>query len=558
MARTTPRADTCAKPSRTVNRVLIIGGYGGFGARLARRLAANAWTVLVAGRQVAKARDFCANVPNAIAVRVDRDEDIGAVLVDYHPDLVIDAAGPFQGSHYRVAEACIQRGVAYLDLADARDFVHGISRLDSKAREMRVPVITGASSVPALSGAVIRHLAKDMTDVRAVEIAISASNRATIGASVIAGILSYVGKPVRLWRGRRWTTAIGWRETRRQQFAVNGVKPLSRLTALADVPDHDSVPASIPGKPAVTFMAGPEFAFQLRALRLLSWVIEKGWVTSPPPGANLLHRLLGLTAGLGSDRSAMTVSVKGFVDEQALVRRWTLIAEIGDGPEIPVLAAELLSAKIRKKEIAPGAWHAGNLLDLKAFAPLFAALSIRCGLVAEPYEPVYRRIMGARFDSLPVAIQALHELIGDDGAAGRAVVTRGRSRVAKLICSLMRFPPAGTSELHVAFSEHNGIERWERDFGGRRFASEMRQSGNLLEERFGPLRFYFDLLASDAGLEMLLRKWSIFHIPLPLSIAPRSRAIEFVEDGKFSFDVAIAIPWFGALVHYKGHLTRAQ
>ncbi len=336
------------------------------------------------------------------------------------------------------------------------------------------------------------------------------------------------------------------------------MRALSRLTALADVPDHDSVRASVPGKPAVTFRAGPEFAFQLRAIRVLSWLIEKGWLTSPPPGTRLLRRLHGLTAALGSDRSAMAVSVKGFVGKQAVVHRWTLIAENGDGPEIPVLAAELVSAKIRDKKILAGAWHAGNLLELNDFTPLFADLSIRCETVAEPYEPVYRRIMGTQFDSLPAAIRALHELVGDDGAAGLAVVTRGRSRVANLICRIMRFPPTGESELHVAFSEHNGIERWQRDFGGKRFASEMRQSGNLLEERFGPLRFYFDLCASDAGIEMLLRKWSVFRIPLPLAIAPRSRAVESVEDGKFSFDVSIAMPVFGALVRYKGHLVKPQ
>lgn len=539
-----------------MNRVLIIGGYGGFGARLARRLAANAWTVLVAGRQMTRAQNFCHDVANTIAVRLDRNEDFSTVLVDYHPDLVIDAAGPFQGSDYHVVEACIQHGVAYLDLADARDFVGGISCLDSKAREKHVPVITGASSVPALSGAVIRHLAEDMTDVRAVEIAISASNRATIGASVIAAILSYAGKPVRLWRGRRWTTAIGWQELRRQRFAVDGVQALSRLTALADVPDHDSVPASFAGTPAVTFMAGPEFAIQLRAIRVLSWLIDKGWLTSPPPGTKLLRILHGFTARFGSDRSGMIVSVKGFAGKQAVVHRWTLIAENGDGPEIPVLAAELLSAKIREKTILPGASHAGSLLELNEFIPLFAALSIRCEIVAEPYVPVYRRVMGTQFDVLPAAIPALHELVGDDGAAGHAMVTRGRSRVAKLICGIMGFPPAGESELHVAFSERDGIERWERDFNGRRFASEMRQRGNLLEERFGPLRFYFDLCASDAGLEMQLRKWSVFRIPLPLLIAPRSRAVESVENGKFRFDVSIDMPLFGPLVRYKGHLTR--
>jgi hypothetical protein len=48
------------------------------------------------------------------------------------PHLVIDAAGPFQGSDYRVPSACIAAAIPYLDLADARDFVCGIGALDSE------------------------------------------------------------------------------------------------------------------------------------------------------------------------------------------------------------------------------------------------------------------------------------------------------------------------------------------------------------------------------------------------------------------------------------------
>ena len=95
--------------------------------------------------------------------------------------------------------------------------------------------------------------------MRAVEIAISASNHATAGASIAAAILSYVGRPVRLWRGRRWDRGWGWQELRRETFRVEGAGDLrNRWLAIADVPDHDLLPESLPGRPAVVFRAGTE------------------------------------------------------------------------------------------------------------------------------------------------------------------------------------------------------------------------------------------------------------------------------------------------------------
>ena len=121
---------------------------------------------------------------------------------------------------------------------DGRGFVTGIGVLDKAARSAGVPVVAGASSVPALSGAVVRALAAEDA-VRQVEIAISASNRAVAGRSVAAAILSYVGKPIALWRGRRADTGIGWQELRRECFTLAGARPLRRRVALADVPDSE-------------------------------------------------------------------------------------------------------------------------------------------------------------------------------------------------------------------------------------------------------------------------------------------------------------------------------
>jgi hypothetical protein len=314
-----------------VKRVLIFGGYGGFGARLSRRLLERGHIVLVAGRSGARGAAFCAGHPGAEAVVADRNDDVARTIADHRPDLVIDAAGPFQGSDYRVPLACAAASVPYLDLADARSFVGGFDMLDAAARAGGVALVSGASSVPALSGAVALELAKGLDRITSVDIAISASNRATAGASVASAILSYVGQPLAVWRGGRWGRTWGWQEVRRMRFDVAGVPPLERRwVALADIPDHDVLPAILPGRPAVTFRAGTELAVQTLGLWLLSWPVR--WLRRGPISglAPLLLPLQRLTRAFGSDQSAMMVTLKGFAGPTGVERRWTLIASDGD------------------------------------------------------------------------------------------------------------------------------------------------------------------------------------------------------------------------------------
>jgi hypothetical protein len=63
-------------------------------------------------------------------------------------------------------------------------------------------------------------------------------------------------------------------------------------------------------------------------------------------------------------------------------------------------------------------------------------------------------------------------------------------------------------------------------------------------------------LVIDGGrLRLVLRRWSIFGIALPLSLAPRSNTYEHVEDGRFRFHVEISHPLTGLIVRYRGWLV---
>ena len=537
-----------------VIRILVIGGYGGFGGRLSRRLVAAGHHVIVGGRDGEKAARFCAGLTTAEPAEVDRTANLGPLLADLRPDLVIDAAGPFQNSGYAAPEACIAAGVHYLDLADGRDFVTGIEGLDEAARTAGVVVISGASTLPALSGALARHLSADLDSVAKVEMALSASARSTANSSIVRGILSYVGHPLPLWLGRRVQKGYGWQRLRRHTYTVAGVRPLRCWVALADVPDLELLPSMLSGRPSVEFRAGTDNNLHMLFLWLASWPVRWGWLRSLRPATSWLLALQRLTSFARGERSAMQMTVNGRAAGRPRKLQWTLIADHFHGPEIPTIAAVLLADDIAAGRLQPSASHAGSLLSVDRFAEPFARLSICQQVIEQDLSPLYQRLMGERFGALPRAVREMHQVHGDAGAAGEGTVGTGEHAFARLLCRLMRFPPAGTHPLHVAFMERDGVETWTRDFGGHCFQSRVEQSGAHVTERFGPIRFAFDLPSDDHGLRMVLRRWSIFAIPLPLLLAPRIEAREWEQDGRFRFSVDVAMPAIGPVIRYAGWL----
>jgi len=535
-----------------VREVLVLGGYGGFGGRVALLLAEAGYAVIVAGRSAASARAFCGRRPDLPfrPLALDRASGLGGET----PWLVVDAAGPFQGSDYRLAEACIAAGCHYLDIADARDFVCGIGVLDEAARAAGVTIISGASSLPALSTAVCDRLALGLDRVSAIDAALSASNRIAGGASVTRAILSYVGKPVRLWRGQAWRRAFGWQELGRVRYALAGHRPLRRLVALCEVPDLNLLPELYTGRPAVRLRAGTEIGLQNILLWLLSWPVRWGWLRSglvlTSPGL-WLQRLMGR---IGGDRSAMSIMLKGWQGEAAVRRKWTILAEQGDGPWIPALAVPLLAGKLAQG-LPPGARTAAGCLTLEEFEKAFARFAIITGIEESRSEPLYARVMGEDFARLPPAVRALHLVHGDLAASGMAEVIRGTNVLARLIGRVMGFPSAAAQvPVSVWMREEGGVETWRRDFGGICFESRLARRGSLLVERFGAISFAMALKREPDGLSMPFRHWGIGPVPMPRFLLPRGTAREYEADGRVHFDVPIALPLIGPVIHYKGWL----
>jgi hypothetical protein len=143
-------------------------------------------------------------------------------------------------------------------------------------------------------------------------------------------------------------------------------------------------------------------------------------------------------------------------------------------------------------------------------------------------------------------------------AAGEAIVERGVHPLAGPIANLIGFPKQGSSALRVEFRADSRGEIWRRSFGRQSFESVQYagrgRSDALLCERFGPLEFAMALVLDGSVLRLVLRRWSVLGLALPLWLAPRSVAFEHEQDGKFHFHVEIGHPLVGLIVRYRGFL----
>jgi hypothetical protein len=172
--------------------------------------------------------------------------------------------------------------------------------------------------------------------------------------------------------------------------------------------------------------------------------------------------------------------------------------------------------------------------------------------------PLYRRLLGPRFESLPARVRELHDLDRATVWAGRADVERGRSVASRMVATLFGLPPAGRGQaLRVTFEPRGDKEVWCRAFGPAVFRSVQYERAGLLRERVGPSTFIFALDVSAEGMALVLKGVRCLGVPLPRLLAPGVRTFESERDGRYHFEVEAKLPLLGPIVRYSGWLERA-
>lgn len=335
--------------------VLIVGGYGAFGARVAERLSGERELRLVlAGRSASAAGEAADTLRRTASAEVasaavDALRPAMSELAGLAPAVIINASGPFQSQNYALAEAAITLGAHYIDLADARAFVTGIIALDDRAKAAGVLVASGASSVPAIAAALIDDELPNFTRLDAIHHGITPANGYDPGIATTASILGGIGKPMRVWHDGAWQTVHGWQGLWRYRFPGLG----TRFMADCDVPDLDAFPQRYPSARSVRFSAGLEVPIFQLSLWLLAGAARAGLLPRPERLASPLMWLKRRLRFLGSDAGGMFIELTGLgLDGKPAKRTVVLIARNNEGPYVPAIASAILARKLVREELS--------------------------------------------------------------------------------------------------------------------------------------------------------------------------------------------------------------
>jgi len=534
-------------------KVVVLGGYGVFGGRLARLLLADGLDVVVAGRSLAKAKAFTAEHGGAaLALDLTDPSALRDVLVP--GDVVVDAAGPFQAyADYGLARLAVECGCHALDLSDDADFTAGISELDAAAKAAGVAVLSGVSTVPALSSAVIEALRGGLNEITLIESAILPGNRAPRGRAVMAAILSQVGRPIKTWRNGAWRELHAWSGSETRQLP----KGLRRVASPIGAPDLALFPKAYEAR-SVLFRAGLELPLMHHSLRLLGWAHRKGLLPRLDLFTTPLLWAAELMKGFGSDQGGMVVRVAGRDAQGAAVTGgWRLHMGQGKGPFVPAVPALLVIRRLMAEDLPPGARPALADFTLAEAEAVLAELNGSFDRDAPDATPLFEQALGAElWARMPASWRRTHDVWDLNTMTGEARVTRGSGVGAKLVAALFRFPPAReTTPVSVRMERVGQTEIWTRDFDGQRFRSVLSYSGpDVVRERFGPFTFQMSLPVRNGQMGMPVTHGWFLGLPMPKALLPCSETREYDEDGVFRFDVKLSAPLVGMIVHYEGWL----
>lgn len=265
--------------------------------------------------------------------------------------------------------------------------------------------------------------------------------------------------------------------------------------------------------------------------------------------------------GFGTDCGGLRIDLDG---HQAR-RTWSVIAEGGDGPFIPITPAAALVRKLAREDVRQrGAMPCVGLLSLAEIETEWWRAHLRIasgwGEDESTLRPsLYRRVLGANYDQMSAAGRAFHDAVHKDWH-GRCSVD-GPVTLAGRVLAWMFGLPSETRDAPIAVTLHvrGDGETWVRRVAGRTMRSHQfigaRKPPMWIVEKFGPLAFDLAVSVFAGRLELAMSGMRFAGLPLPRPLWPLVEASETEEGGRFCFDVDIGLPLIGRLVRYRGWIT---
>jgi short subunit dehydrogenase-like uncharacterized protein len=169
---------------------MIYGASGYTGRLVAREAVALGERPVLAGRSAEKVRRVAdeLGLPWVAFDLGDRAAAVGALR---GVELVLLAAGPFDGLAQPMMDACLEAGTHYTDLDNELPVFEAAEARDGRARERGVAIVPGIGFGTIATGSLVKRVVAEVPDANRLECAVHIATTgagAGTGESVLAGI----------------------------------------------------------------------------------------------------------------------------------------------------------------------------------------------------------------------------------------------------------------------------------------------------------------------------------------------------------------------------------
>jgi saccharopine dehydrogenase-like NADP-dependent oxidoreductase len=175
--------------------ITVFGGYGVFGAHVARSLATVGLRVRIAGRDADRAERFARELGaghEGFAADVNDPVSCSKAVAD--TDVAVNCAGPFSTMSMALPEACLAAGVHYVDIADHRGWTARLRSRDGEFRARGLTAAVGCSSLPGIAGALAVVTARRLPAVERVRVTLFIGNRNPKGEAAVRASVEQLGR----------------------------------------------------------------------------------------------------------------------------------------------------------------------------------------------------------------------------------------------------------------------------------------------------------------------------------------------------------------------------
>ncbi len=204
-------------------RVVFIGAAGDMSRlaieRFAEAAAGGDWVLELYDLRIDVLEELVASLPAGSATAGSFDLFDGDALRDAISGaaLVVLGAGPYIRTAEPVMEACIERGIPYLDLDDDEASTRLALDQHERARKAGVPLFVGCGASPGLTNVMASDAARDMDTVERIDVCWATGDEGPVpfGRAVLDHAIRGFAGPCQTWEGGRAVT--------HQTFIENGV-----------------------------------------------------------------------------------------------------------------------------------------------------------------------------------------------------------------------------------------------------------------------------------------------------------------------------------------------